>query len=63
MDLYRQAVVFSDTGGRAGIDKDPLHTLSDTKVAYADVFQELAEHGRFDEDGGELSDEDWADSQ
>ena len=29
----------------------------------ADLFQELTDHGRFDEDGGELSDEDWADSQ
>ena len=29
----------------------------------ADLFQELADHGRFDEAGGYLSDEDWADSQ
>ncbi len=29
----------------------------------ADIFQELAERGRFDEEGGYLSDEDWADSQ
>ena len=29
----------------------------------ADLFNELAQRGRFDKDGGELSDEDWADSQ
>ena len=29
----------------------------------ANIFDELAERGRFDEHGGYLSDEDWADSQ
>ena len=31
--------------------------------AVAEIYDELAERGRFDEDGGYLSDEDWADSQ
>ena len=31
--------------------------------ATADIFDDQANHGRFDEEGGELSDQDWADSQ
>ena len=41
----------------------PAGTIPDSYKTTADLFQELAERGRFDEDGGELSDEDWADSQ
>ena len=33
----------------------------DPEPATANLFDDLAEHGRFDEDGGELSDQDWAD--
>lgn len=36
---------------------------TDHEKATADIFDGLAERGRFDEEGGELSDEDWADSQ
>ena len=33
------------------------------QIAQVDAFDDLANHGRFDEEGGELSDQDWADSQ
>ena len=34
----------------------------ETSRTQADTFEKLAERGRFDEEGGELSGEDWADS-
>ena len=37
--------------------------ISDSHEAIADIFDDLANHGKFDEEGGELSDQDWADSQ
>ena len=41
----------------------PISKIPYSHKITADIFDELAERGRFDEDGGELSDEDWADSQ
>ena len=43
--------------------EDPTNELTDTQVAYAAINDELTKRGRFDEQGGYLSDEDWADSQ
>ncbi len=43
--------------------EDPTSELSDTEVAYGDILNDLAERGKFDEAGGELSEDDWADSQ
>ena len=61
MDLYEQVLVTPTR--RVGVVRDRSRELSDTEVAYADINDDLAKYGRFDEDGGELSDEDWADSQ
>ena len=44
-------------------DLEAFFRSEETSRALADIFDELAERGRFDEDGGYLSDEDWADSQ
>ena len=43
--------------------KKTARAIDEWSRAYANLLNELAEHGRFDEVGGELSDEDWADSQ
>ena len=44
-------------------DLERFFRAEETSLAQADAFDDLANHGRFDEDGGELSDEDWANSQ
>ena len=44
-------------------DLEAFFRAEETSRAMADLYEELAEHGIFDERGGELSDEDWADSQ
>ena len=55
MKLYYHRIV--------SVHEDPTSELSDTQVAQADIFDDLAQRGRFNEDGGELSDDDWANSQ
>ena len=40
-----------------------LPTEAEMDPTIADVFEELARHGRFDENSSELSEDDWADSQ
>jgi len=43
--------------------KKTARAIDEWSRIYAEIFDELAARGRFDEDGGELSDDDWADSQ
>ena len=44
-------------------DLEAFFRTEETSRAQADIFDELAERGKSDETGSELSDEDWADSQ
>ena len=61
MRLYCQKRTSVITGKDFGMFLDQRNELSDTRVALADIFNELASEGRFDEDGGELSQADWDD--
>jgi len=61
MKLYHQTMMSVITGHSIGLKLDRRNELSDTRVAQADIFHELAMDGRFDEQGGELSDRDWQD--
>ena len=42
-------------------DLTPTGTVPNSHKVTADIFDDLANHGRFDEDGGELSQADWED--
>jgi len=59
MKLYHQAMMSVITGHSIGLKIDRRNELSDTRVALGDIFEELASEGRFDEQGGYLSDRDW----
>ena len=62
MKLYhRRMMSIIEEGRSLGIMRDRINELSDTRVALADIFNELASEGRFDEQGGELSQADWDD--
>ena len=49
------------SGGYRMDEFERLPTEMDPTIA--DVFEELAKRGKFDETGSELSEDDWADSQ
>ena len=60
MKLYhRRMMSIIEEGRSLGIMRDRINELSDTRVALGDIFEELASEGRFDEQGGYLSDRDW----
>ena len=61
MKLYHHRMMSVIEGHDIGIVRDRINELSDTRVALGDIFNELASEGRFDEDGGELSQADWDD--
>ena len=61
MKLYHQTMMSVITGHSIGLKIDRRNELSDTRVALGDIFEELASEGKFDEDGGELSQADWDD--
>ena len=59
MKLYHHRMMSVIEGHDIGIVRDRINELSDTRVAQGDIFEELASEGRFDEQGGYLSDRDW----
>jgi len=59
MKLYHQTMMSVITGHSIGLKIDRRNELSDTRVALGDIFEELASEGRFNEQGGYLSDRDW----
>jgi len=61
MKLYHHRMMSVIEGHDIGIVRDRINELSDTRVAQGDIFEELASEGRFDEQGGELSQADWDD--
>ena len=61
MKLYHQRIMSVIEGHNIGMHLDRANELSDTRVALGDIFHELAMDGRFDEQGGELSQDDWDD--
>ena len=44
-------------------DLERFFRAEETSRAIADIFDELANHGRFDNEGGELSQDDWDDAR